>query len=123
MIYSLKFDNFTSGSHDIQDESTIILDYHSVPTSNPSNQDVFMHNLAVEVESNTKDENRDRHIYYVLGGVAGGVIFISIVVLIVVIILKRSVSAVSIVYLFQFVLCCHNLLLNAKRAHKDVILK
>ena len=67
-----------------------MLNNHEVSTSNPSDQKVF--NLTVKAKSSTQDDNQDTPIYYILAGVAGGVIFICLLACIVVIILKRSVS-------------------------------
>ena len=67
-----------------------MLDNHEVSTSNPSDQKVF--NLTPKTKSSTQDDNQDVPIYYILSGVAGGIIFICLLACIVVIIIKRSVS-------------------------------
>ena len=82
--YIYKFIASPLGYPDIQDVSTI--------NSKPGDHDVLTNNLTVTVKSISQDENQDTPILYVLCGVAGGVIFVSIVVLIIVIIFKRSVS-------------------------------
>ena len=69
-----------------------------VSTTVLDNKELFTNNLTVRVKSNTLKENSDVPIYYLLGGIAGGAIFICILACIVVIIFKRSVS----ILLWQF---------------------
>ena len=73
---------------EIQEISSTILD----------NKEFFTNNLTVRVKSNTLEENPDVPMYYLLGGIAGGAIFICMLACVLVMFFKRSVS----ILLWQF---------------------